>query len=304
MDISNTKTSIINTKDISGKLVSQTIKKELLERVKILKQNYSIVPGLAAVLVGDRKDSQTYVRMKCRTCSELGIYSITIRLSDTCSEQELIKNIKELNTNSKIHGILIQLPLPKHIDEGKVLQTVSPKKDVDGFLYSSLGRLAVREKPLFVPCTPEGCIALLDYYSIPIEGKNAVVIGRSKIVGTPIALLLLERNATVTICHSRTVDIKSITKDADIIIACCGMAQMVKNDWVKKGVNIIDVGINAIDDSSKKRGYRLVGDVDYKDVQGKANMITPVPGGVGPMTIAILMKHTVEAAESFAYCNQ
>lgn len=300
MDIlktNNTKPITKTTKDISGKLVSQSIKKSLKEHIKIINKNYNIVPGLAAILVGDRKDSETYVRMKCKTCSELGIYSQTIRLPDTCSEEELIETIKKLNNDEKIHGILVQLPLPKHINEGDVLQYVSPDKDVDGFLYSSLGRLAVREKPKFVPCTPEGCIALLDYYSIPIEGKHAVVIGRSKIVGTPIALLLLERNATVTICHSRTTNTKNITQQADIIIACCGQPKMIKKDWIKEGVSIIDVGINAINDSSRKRGYRLVGDVDYQDVQGKAHMITPVPGGVGPMTIAILMKHTVKAAE-------
>lgn len=286
------------TQNIDGKIVSTFIKNNLKDNVIRLKENYNITPGLAAVLVGNRKDSETYVRMKCRTCESLGIYSITVRLSDTCSEQELIDKITELNEDSKIHGILVQLPLPKHIDEGKVLQHVSPNKDVDGFRYASLGRLAVREQPLFVPCTPEGCISMLDYYNISIEGKHAVVIGRSKIVGTPIALLLLERNATVTICHSRTQNIEELTKQADILVACCGRAHMIKKEWIKKGCIIIDVGINAIDDASRKRGYRLVGDVDYQDVQGKASMITPVPGGVGPMTIATLMKHTVRSAEN------
>ena len=282
---------------IDGRKVAGVLKNNVKHRVDKLKEQ-GITPGLAVILVGERKDSQTYVRMKQKTCQYLGIHTESVLLPDTVEEEEICRHIKRLNNDDSIHGILIQLPLPKHISEENVLQIVSPNKDVDGFHYGSLGRLAVRENPLFVPCTPEGCIYLLDHYNIQIEGKNAVVVGRSKIVGMPLALLLLSRNATVTICHSRTKDLKSHIQNCDILIACCGIPKLIQKDWVKEGVVIIDVGINAVDDPSRKRGYRLVGDVDYENVKDKASFCTPVPGGVGPMTIAMLMEHTVRAAEN------
>ena len=284
------------SKLISGKDISNIINDELKDEIKLLSE-HNIIPGLAVILVGNRKDSQTYVNMKRKRCEKLGIKSVLIKLEENISEKELIKNVIDLNNDNSIHGILIQLPLPKHINEENVLSNVNLNKDVDGFHFENMGRLVKNRNPLFVPCTPEGCIELLDRYNIEISGKDLVVLGRSNIVGLPIALLLLHRNATVTICHSKTHDIEDKIKRADILIAACGRTQMVKKDWLKDGVVIIDVGINSVEDATRKRGYRLVGDVDFQNAKEVASYITPVPGGVGPMTISMLMKHTITAAK-------
>ena len=283
-------------KILDGKGVATEVYEELKQDIKLLKEK-NIIPGLSVILVGDRTDSQTYVRMKQKKCQELGIYSRLIKLEENVTEEEILKIINELNNDDKINGILIQLPLPKHLNENNILSTVKLSKDVDGFHFENIGRLSVDKNPLFIPCTPKGCIEILDKYKIDISGKNICVIGRSAIVGLPLSLLLLNRSATVTICHSKTKNISEITKQADILIAACGRMEMVKKDWIKENCIIIDIGINSKPDSSKKRGYSLVGDVDFNDVKDKVDYITPVPGGVGPMTIAMLMKQTIESAK-------
>ncbi len=281
---------------INGKLISKDIYSELSAKIK----DIDITPGLAVILVGGRVDSNTYVRMKEKKCQQLGIYSKVIRFNDTVEESEIVNAITDLNNDNSIHGILIQLPLPKHINENNVLSKVSLTKDVDGFHCSNIGNLTLNKQPTFIPCTPKGCIELLKRSEIDIEGKHAVILGRSNIVGLPLSLLLLHENATVTICHSRTKDVKNITQTADILIAACGRMEMVKSDWIKEGCVIIDVGINSKNDATRKRGYRLVGDVDFDDVKDKVGHITPVPGGVGPMTIAMLMSQTVESAVNYS----
>jgi len=282
---------------IDGLAISKQIRQELAEEVKQLKETYGRVPGLAVVLVGERKDSQTYVRSKKKGCEEVGIQSFGTDLPDTASEQEVLDVVKQYNSNPDVHGILVQLPLPKHINEQTILDAISIEKDVDGFHPLNMGCLAMRGRdPLFVACTPKGCIELLERYNIPIAGKKAVVIGRSNIVGTPAALLLQRRDATVTIVHSRTPNAQEICASADIVIAACGRAEFVRGDWIKPGAAVVDVGINAVDDPTAKRGYRLVGDVNFAEASQKASHITPVPGGVGPMTIAMLLKNTVDGA--------
>ena len=282
-------------KIISGKEIASSIYDELKVKIQYLK-TLNIIPGLAVVLVGERIDSQTYVNMKVKKCMELGIISRQVKFESDVSEETLLHSIQELNADSKIHGILVQLPLPKHLDEHKILSQISLAKDIDGFHCANIGKLALNRNPSFVPCTPKGCVELLKRTGIEIQGKNVVILGRSNIVGLPLSLLLLHENATVTICHSKTENIKSYTQNADILIAACGRIEMVKGDWIKKGCTIIDVGINSKDDPTKKRGYRLVGDVDFDSVKEKVGYITPVPGGVGPMTIAMLMSQTVDAA--------
>jgi 5,10-methylene-tetrahydrofolate dehydrogenase/methenyl tetrahydrofolate cyclohydrolase len=284
---------------INGKLISKNIYSELCAKIRFLK-DIDIIPGLAVILVGDRVDSNTYVRMKEKKCQQLGIYSEVVKFNDTVKETEIVNKITDLNNDNSIHGILIQLPLPKHINENNVLSKVSLNKDVDGFHCSNIGNLTLNKQPTFIPCTPKGCIELLKRSEIDIEGKHAVILGRSNIVGLPLSLLLLHENATVSICHSRTKDIKNITQTADILIAACGRMEMVKSDWIKEGCVIIDVGINSKNDATRKRGYRLVGDVDFEDVKDKVGHITPVPGGVGPMTIAMLMSQTVESAVNYS----
>lgn len=282
---------------IDGKKISNEIKNEL--KIEILKlKEKNIKPGLGLILVGDRKDSKTYVKMKKKACDEIGIYNLDIILDSNVSQKKIIECVEELNNNKDIHGILIQLPLPSHINKYEVLQKVRLDKDVDGFHPTNIGNLSLnRLNNLLVPCTPRGCIELLDRYKIEIKKKHVVIIGRSNIVGMPLALLLLHRDATITICHSHTEDVKSITKKADILIVACGKTKMVKKDWINENCIIIDIGINAIDDNTKKSGYRLVGDVDFEDVINKTKAITPVPGGVGPMTIAMLLKHTIDACK-------
>ena len=238
------------------------------------------------------------MRNKGKACEELGMGSITHRLPEQTTQDELEKLITKLNADKAVHGILVQLPLPSHLNEERVLQLISIEKDVDGFSPINIGRLAQKgREPLFVPCTPFGCIYLLDQAGVKIEGANAVVLGRSNIVGMPAALLLIGRNATVTVCHSKTRDIAGVVRQADILIAAIGKLEFVRGDWIKPGAAIIDVGINSKPDASKKSGYRLVGDVNFDEAKEVAGYITPVPGGVGPMTIAMLMKNTLRAAE-------
>ena len=282
---------------IDGKEIAATIRNEIKVEVDKLKANHGRVPGLATVLVGDRKDSQTYVRMKKKACAEVGITSFGRELPADISQPELLNVVKDLNANPEINGILVQLPLPDHIEEEDILAAVSLDKDVDGFHPINIGRLSMKRRdPLFVPCTPKGCIELLDRTGVEIEGKRAVVLGRSNIVGLPVSMLLLHRNATLTICHSRTQNIADVVREADILIAAVGRAEMVRGDWIKPGAVIIDVGINAVDDPSRKRGYRLVGDVAFDEALDVAGAITPVPGGVGPMTIAMLLRNTTDSA--------
>lgn len=286
----------MTAKIIDGKLVAAQITDEIKRE---LKEHNNIKPGLALILVGNNPASEIYVKMKEKKCAELGYYSIVNRLSEKITEAELLAHIRSYNNNSKIHGILIQLPLPKHINEMNVLEAVDYRKDVDGFHPVNAGRLMIGEK-CFTPCTPAGIHELLKRYKVDTNSKNAVVIGRSNIVGKPIANILLQKskgaNCTVTVTHSATSDIAGFTKKADIIIAAIGQPEFLKGTMVKKGVVIIDVGINRIEDPDSPKGYRVVGDVDYKNCAKKASMITPVPGGVGPMTIAMLMKNTLDSA--------
>jgi methylenetetrahydrofolate dehydrogenase (NADP+)/methenyltetrahydrofolate cyclohydrolase len=283
---------------IDGTAIAKKVREEVKEKAAARAAAGKSQPGLATVLVGERVDSATYVSMKQKACADLGMTSYHHPVPADISQEDLEKLIKELNADPKVHGILVQLPLPKHLDEERVLQLISIEKDVDGFSPINMGRLAQKGRdPLFVPCTPYGCIYLLKEAGVEISGANAVVLGRSNIVGMPAALLLVRENATVTICHSRTKNIEEVVRRADIIIAAIGMMEFVRGDWVKPGAAIIDVGINDKPDATKKRGYRLVGDVNFDEAKEVAGYITPVPGGVGPMTIAMLMANTLRAAE-------
>ena len=269
------------------------------EEVRVLKNKYGLIPGLAVVLVGDNPASKVYVNMKKKACARLEIYSEEHKLLRETPEHDLLELINKLNANEKIHGILVQLPLPDHINEDKVLNTIDPSKDVDGFHPINVGNLVVG-KPSFLPCTPYGIQQLLLKSGIQIEGKHVVVVGRSNIVGKPVALILLQKaqdaNATVTVCHSRSGDLSYYTRQADILIAAIGKAEMIKKDMVKQDAVVIDVGVNRVDDPNSERGYKLVGDVDFDQVKEIASAITPVPGGVGPMTITMLMHNTIKAA--------
>ena len=283
---------------IDGKLIAQQVREEVAAKVAERTGAGKQKPTLATVLVGDRPDSAAYVASKQKACAELGMGSISHQLPAEISQEELEKLIKSLNDDKAVNGILVQLPLPSHLDEERVLQLISIEKDVDGFSPINIGRLAQKgREPLFVPCTPYGCIYLLEKAGVKIEGANAVVLGRSNIVGMPAALLLIGKNATVTVCHSRTRDRPDVVRQADILIAAIGKTQMVRGDWIKPGAAVIDVGINSIPDATKKSGHRLVGDVCFEEAREVAGFITPVPGGVGPMTIAMLMKNTLRAAE-------
>lgn len=283
---------------IDGKMIAQQVREEVAANVAKRIAAGKIKPTLATVLVGDRVDSATYVASKQKACAELGMGSLSQNLPGDISQEELERIIKSLNDDKTVHGILVQLPLPSHLNEERVLQLVSIEKDVDGFSPINIGRLAQKgREPLFVPCTPYGCIYLLEKSGVKIEGANAVVLGRSNIVGMPAALLLIGKNATVTVCHSRTKDLPAVVRSADILIAAIGKTEFVRGDWVKPGAAVIDVGINSKPDSTKKSGYRLVGDVNFEEAKEAAGFITPVPGGVGPMTIAMLMRNTLRAAE-------
>ncbi len=286
---------------IDGKKISLEIREGLAEEVKELQQKHNITPGLSVVLVGENPASQVYVRMKNKACHKVGIYSEQHSLNKDVSESELIELVKKLNNDNKINGILVQLPLPDHIDENRVINTISPEKDVDGFHPVSMGRLLIGEKG-FLPCTPYGIQKMLIASGVEISGSHVVVVGRSNIVGKPIANILVQKkdgaNATVTICHSRTKNMAEITKQADILIAAIGRPEMITADMVKEGAVVIDVGINRVDDPSKEKGYRIVGDVKFDEVSEKCSAITPVPGGVGPMTIAMLLYNTVQSAKN------
>lgn len=283
---------------IDGKMIAGQVREEVAAQVAKRTAAGKPRPTLATVLVGDRVDSATYVSAKQKACAEVGMGSISHHLPADISQEELEKLIKKLNRGKKVNGILVQLPLPAHLDEERVLQLISIEKDVDGFSPINIGRLAQKgREPLFVPCTPYGCIYLLEKAGVKIEGANAVVLGRSNIVGMPAALLLIGRNATVTVCHSRTRDLPDVVRQADILIAAIGKMEFVRGDWIKPGAAVIDVGINSKPDPTKKSGYRLVGDVNFDEAKEVAGFITPVPGGVGPMTIAMLMKNTLRAAE-------
>ncbi len=283
---------------IDGKVIAQQVRDSVAAAVAKRAAAGKAKPTLATVLVGDRVDSQTYVKSKGKACEELGMGSVSHHLAGDTSQEELEKLIKSLNADKAINGILVQLPLPSGLNEERVLQLISIEKDVDGFSPINIGRLAQKgREPLFVPCTPYGCIYLLENAGVKIEGANAVVLGRSNIVGLPAALLLIGKNATVTVCHSKTRDIAAVVRQADILIAAIGKMEFVRGDWIKRGAAVIDVGINSKPDPSKKSGYRLVGDVNFDEAKDVAGFITPVPGGVGPMTIAMLMKNTLRAAE-------
>lgn len=282
---------------LDGKSVAAAVLDECRAEVEALKSR-GTTPGLAVVLVGDDPASQVYVGSKVRTCGELGIFSRKIELPANTTQDELLKVVRDLNADPAIHGILVQSPPPKHINEEEIIRAIDPRKDVDGFHPENVAKLALEDPTGFVPCTPAGCMKLLEVADIETNGAEAVVIGRSMIVGKPMALLLVSKNsnATVTIAHSRSRDLPAICRRADILVAAVGRPEMVKADWVKPGAVVIDVGINRVADASKKSGFRLTGDVAFEEVAPLCSAITPVPGGVGPMTIAMLMKNTLQAA--------
>ena len=285
---------------LSGKDVSSSVYKGLSERIHALREK-GITPGLAVVLVGEDPASQVYVRSKTRTFKKLDLFTQTYRLPKDTSQDELLGLIKELNNDNSYHGILVQLPLPKHIESDKVINAIDPKKDVDGFHPENAGLLAIG-RPRFIPCTPKGIMRILEQYKIDLNGKHVVVVGRSNIVGRPISILTSMKmdgaNATTTICHSGTPNIQYHTKTADVIIVALGVPSFLDQEMIKKDAVVIDVGINRIDADNQK-GYKLVGDADWQSLEKKASAATPVPGGVGPMTIAMLVENTVEAAENF-----
>jgi len=286
---------------IDGKQVAQEIREELKREIAKLKEK-AVVPGLGVILVGDDPASKSYVTAKERACAEIGLWSDDHRLPADTPQDQLMALIRQMNADARIHGILVQLPLPKHMNESEVLMAIDPTKDVDGFHPVNVGKMVVGEKA-FLPCTPHGIIQLLMRSGVKTDGAHVVVVGRSNIVGKPVAIMLLQKkehaNATVTICHTRTKDLARFTRQADIVIAAAGRPNTITADMVRAGVVVIDVGVNRVDDPTRKSGYRLVGDVDFEAVKEKAAFITPVPGGVGPMTIAMLLCNVVEAAKQF-----
>ena len=285
---------------IDGKTIAAAIREEVKKEVARRIEKNLPIPGLATILVGEDPASQVYVRSKHRACEEAGIRSFSKILSAYTSQAALESAIRELNLDKKVHGILVQLPLPNGLNEEQALNTVALEKDVDGFHPVNIGRLAQKgREPLFVPCTPAGVIYLLKETISSMEGKQAVVLGRSNIVGMPVALLLLRENATVTICHSRTQNLPDVVRNADIVVAAIGKSEIVRGSWIKPGAVVIDIGVNRVDDPTRERGYRLTGDVAFDEVREIASAITPVPGGVGPMTIAMLLLNTLSAAERF-----
>ena len=289
---------------LDGKLLSQKIIEEIAEEVKELVASGKRAPHLAAVIVGDDPASQVYVRNKVRSCEKVGFKSTHITKEGSTTEEELLEIVKELNENPEIDGFIVQLPLPKHISEEKITLAIDPRKDVDGFHPVNFGRMA-QGLPAYLPATPFGILQLLERYNIEVTGKECVVLGRSNIVGTPISILLSRKaspgNATVALCHSRTKDLKSHILRADILVVALGIPEFVTGDMVKEGVVVIDVGINRVEDATAKRGYRLTGDVKYDEVAPKCSFITPVPGGVGPMTVTALIKNTLRAARKEVY---
>lgn len=286
---------------IDGGVLADRIKSEVGEEVAALKKR-GVTPGLTVVLVGEDPASAVYVGSKERTCNELGMHGETIRLPATTTQAELMDVVDRLNADSAIHGILVQMPLPKHIDADAVVRRIRPDKDVDGFHPVNVGKLLIGERDGFAPCTPAGVLYMLQAHGVKTIGAHCVIVGRSNIVGKPMAALMVQPgvDATVTICHSRTRDLAAITRQADILIAAVGRAEMIKADMVKPGAVVIDVGMNRVPDATRKSGTRLTGDVDFKGVREVASLITPVPGGVGKMTIAMLMQNTVRAAAQFS----
>jgi methylenetetrahydrofolate dehydrogenase (NADP+)/methenyltetrahydrofolate cyclohydrolase len=286
---------------MDGRAVAARVRERVAEGVRALKKR-GITPGLSVVLVGDDPASAAYVKSKQKCSDELGMRGETIRMRANVSQAELVKVIARLNDDPQVHGILVQMPLPKQIDSGVVLRLIDPAKDIDGFHPVNVGKMLIGERDGFVPCTPAGVMVLLREYKVQTAGANCVVIGRSNIVGKPMVALLVQpgSDATVTVCHSRTRDLAAHTRNADIIIAAAGKAGLVTGDMVKPGAVVVDVGVNRVDDSSQPKGYRLVGDVDFESVREVASLITPVPGGVGPMTIAMLMENTLQAAKRVA----
>ncbi|MCI0396582.1 MAG: bifunctional methylenetetrahydrofolate dehydrogenase/methenyltetrahydrofolate cyclohydrolase FolD [Chloroflexi bacterium] len=283
---------------IDGKSIAAKIREEIGTAVAAMQAQHDYVPGLATVLVGENPASATYVRMKQKACAEAGIRSIGHELPAGTGQTELEELVRALNADPQVNGILVQLPLPDHLDDEAVLNSIDLGKDVDGFHPVNIGRLAMKGRdPLFIPCTPYGVMALLEEVGVRLSGAEAVVVGRSNIVGLPVAMLLQKANATVTICHSRTRDLAAHTRPADVLIAAIGRAEMITGDMIKPGAVVIDVGVNQKEDPTAKRGYRLVGDVEFESAVEVAGAITPVPGGVGPMTIAMLLKNTLRAAE-------
>lgn len=284
---------------IDGKAIAAKVRQKVAEDVSAMVAEGKPRPGLATVLVGEDPASQVYVRSKIRACEKAGIESFGHRLPVSVTQEEVEVLVGELNDDPRVNGILVQLPLPSGLDEEAVLNTIRLDKDVDGFHPVNIGRLAQKgREPKFIPCTPSGIMYLIEQTGTTLEGAEAVVLGRSNIVGMPVALLLVGANATVTICHSRTKDLPGVVRKADVLIAAVGRAEMVRGDWVKPGAVVIDVGVNRVDDASREKGYRLVGDVCFEEVKEVAGAITPVPGGVGPMTIAMLLQNTVRAAKS------
>jgi methylenetetrahydrofolate dehydrogenase (NADP+)/methenyltetrahydrofolate cyclohydrolase len=288
-------------KIISGKEIAAEIRADLKPEVEQLKADKGVTPGLAVVLVGEDPASQVYVRMKGKACGEMGMHSETITLPDTTSEDELLATVDRLNEDPKIHGMIVQLPVPDHINSTKVLERIDPRKDVDGFHPVNVGKILVGDDSGFPPATPFGVQQMLIRAGVDTAGAHVVIVGRSNIVGKPVASLLMQKaegaNATVTVCHSRTKDIGAVTRLADILIVAIGQPEFVKGDMVRPGAVVIDVGTNRVDDATRERGYRLVGDVEFEAVKEIASAITPVPGGVGPMTVTMLIYNTVQAAK-------
>jgi methylenetetrahydrofolate dehydrogenase (NADP+)/methenyltetrahydrofolate cyclohydrolase len=284
---------------IDGKKIAETVNCETAQFVNEMKKNHDLKPGLVVIIVGDDPASHVYVKMKIKACEKVGIHSICKRLPKETTQDELLAMINDLNNDPNIHGILVQSPPPKHIDEATIIAAINPAKDVDCFHVENVGKMLTGDSSGFLPCTPHGVMQLLRRSDVDPEGKHVVIVGRSNIVGKPMMALLVQKaagaNATVTVCHSRTPNISEFTQKADILIAAIGKPEFIKGDMVKDGAVVIDVGVNRIEDSSKKSGYRLVGDVAFEEVVDKAAKITPVPGGVGPMTIAMLMHNTVKA---------
>lgn len=273
---------------IDGKLVADKIQKEIINDLR----PYKSVPGIAIVMVGDNIESQTYIRLKIKKCNEIGFAHVLHQFEKSVSEETLVQCIKILNNDASIHGILVQLPLPKHLDSRRILNHISLEKDVDGFHVNNIGKLALKDSPLFVPCTPAGIMELFDYYNVELSGKLTVIVGTSPIVGLPISLMMLQKKATVIMTHSKTVDLKGLIKQADIIVAACGIPEYIKADWVKDNCFIVDVGINKVLDSTRKRGYRLVGDVDFENLKDRPN-VSVNKLTIGPITIMMLLKQTL-----------
>ena len=291
----------MTAKIIDGKAIAQDMRGEIRAELEQLRSKHGVTPGLAVVLVGENPASKVYVRSKGKACTEVGIYSVERKMPAETAQDELMAVINELNADDKIHGILVQLPLPKHLNETEVLYGISPDKDVDGFHPVNVGKMMLGD-PTFLPCTPHGVVHMLVRSGVTIPGSHVVIVGRSNIVGRPLMNMLSQKNdranATVTVVHTRTRDMASITRQADILIAAAGRPKMVTADMVKDGVAVIDVGINRVEDPTAKRGYKLVGDVDFESVKEKASAISPVPGGVGPMTITMLLYNTIAAAKA------